>query len=101
VAITVTAKADLATQAIRERVTRLVSASRVLTVNSALATAQKNDDLDGGGLARCPVVTDATTTVDGKDVEGGSRITVRADKPDQVAALQKEAKARAAALPKR
>ncbi len=48
----------------------------------------------GGGLGRCPIVVEGDTTVDVKDVEGGSEITVKAKK--DVPALQKEAKARAA-----
>lgn len=50
----------------------------------------------GGGLGHCPVVVEGDTTVEVKDVEGGSEITVKAKKDP--AALQKEAKARAAAL---
>lgn len=48
----------------------------------------------GGGLGRCPVVVEGDTTVEVKDIENGSEITVKAKK--DVAALQKEAKARAA-----
>ena len=48
----------------------------------------------GGGLGRCPVVVEGDTTVEVKDVENGSEITVKAKK--DVAALQKESKARAA-----
>lgn len=50
----------------------------------------------GGGLGHCPVVVEGDTTVEVKDVEGGSEITVKTKKDP--AALQKEAKARAAAL---
>ena len=48
----------------------------------------------GGGLGRCPVVVEGDTTVEVKDIENGSEITVKAKK--DVAALQKEAKERAA-----
>lgn len=48
----------------------------------------------GGGLGRCPVVVEGDTTVDVKDIDNGVEITVKAKK--DVAALQKEAKARAA-----
>ena len=48
----------------------------------------------GGGLGRCPVVVEGDTTVEVKDIENGSEITVKAKK--DVPALQKEAKARAA-----
>jgi hypothetical protein len=48
----------------------------------------------GGGLGRCPIVVEGDTTVEVKDVENGSEITVKAKK--DIPALQKEAKARAA-----
>jgi hypothetical protein len=48
----------------------------------------------GGGLGRCPVVVEGDTTVEVKDIENGSEITVKAKK--NVAGLQKEAKERAA-----
>ncbi len=48
----------------------------------------------GGGLGRCPVVVEGDTTVEVKDIANGSEITVKAKK--DVAALQKEAKERAA-----
>lgn len=47
----------------------------------------------GGGLGRCPVVVEGDTTVDVKDIENGTEITVKAKK--DVAGLQKEAKLRA------
>jgi TusA-related sulfurtransferase len=47
----------------------------------------------GGGLGRCPVVVEGDTTVEVKDIENGSEITVKAKK--DVPALQKEAKLRA------
>lgn len=47
----------------------------------------------GGSLGRCPVVVEGETTVDVKEVEGGAELTVKAK---DVAALQKETKARAA-----
>jgi hypothetical protein len=48
----------------------------------------------GGGLGRCPIVVEGDTTVEVKDIDNGSEITVKAKK--DVPALQKEAKARAA-----
>ena len=48
----------------------------------------------GGGLGRCPVVVEGNTTVEVKDIDNGSEITVKAKK--DVPALQKEAKERAA-----
>ncbi|MEA2746290.1 MAG: hypothetical protein QOI41_433 [Myxococcales bacterium] len=47
----------------------------------------------GGGLGRCPIVVEGDTTVDVKDVDNGSEITVKAKK--DVVGLQKEAKLRA------
>lgn len=48
----------------------------------------------GGGLGRCPVVVEGDTIVDVKEIDNGVEINVKAKK--DVAALQKEAKARAA-----
>ena len=50
----------------------------------------------GGGLGKCPVIVEGDTTVEVKDVENGSEITVKAKK--DVATLQKEAKLRAASF---
>lgn len=47
----------------------------------------------GGGLGRCPIVVEGDTTVDVKDIDNGSEISVKAKK--DVAGLQKEAKLRA------
>jgi len=47
----------------------------------------------GGTVARCPIVVQGDTTVDVKEVEGGVEVTVSTKK--DVAALQKESKARA------
>ena len=47
----------------------------------------------GGGLGKCPVIVEGDTTVEVKDIENGTEITVKAKK--DVGALQKEAKLRA------
>ena len=52
-----------------------------------------SEGMGGGGLGRCPVVVEGDTTVDVKDIENGTEITVKAKK--DVAGLQKEAKLRA------
>jgi hypothetical protein len=49
--------------------------------------------MGGGGLGRCPVIVEGDTTVDVKDIENGTEITVKAKK--DVPGLQKEAKLRA------
>jgi TusA-related sulfurtransferase len=102
VIVTVTTKDEVAIKDIRERVTRLVSTSRMQTAWQATGGSTQHDGRGhgGGGVGKCPVVMESTT-VDAKDVEGGSRITVKADKPDKVAALQKETRDRTAALAKK
>ncbi len=49
----------------------------------------------GGNIGRCPVIVEGDTTVDVKDIENGSEITVKSKKAPDVGALQKEAKLRA------
>lgn len=48
----------------------------------------------GGGLGRCPIVVEGEPSITVKEIEGGVEVDVKAKK--DVAALQKEAKARAA-----
>ena len=57
-------------------------------------TEHNSEGKGGGGIGRCPVIVEGDTTVEVKDIENGSEITVKAKK--DVAALQKEAKLRAA-----
>lgn len=91
VIVTVTAKAPEAVKEVRDRSKRLVSASTA-TTDKPGHTGQGQG---GGSVGRCPVVLEHAT-VAAKDVEGGSELTVKADKPEFVANLQKEAKERAA-----
>lgn len=92
VLVTVTGNADAATQ-IRKRAQHLVEAAK----KDPASIKHSGEGSGGGGLGRCPVVL-KDTTVTAKDVEGGSQITVKPLKPEGLAALQKEAKDRAAGL---
>ena len=56
-------------------------------------TEHNSEGKGGGGIGRCPVIVEGDTTVEVKDIENGSEITVKAKK--DVGALQKEAKLRA------
>jgi hypothetical protein len=93
VLVTVTAKDADGAKEIRARAAHLAQASKL----DAGKPEHKGDGHGGGGLGRCPVVLQ-DAIVEAKDVEGGSAITVKAEKKDGVAALQKEAKERAAAF---
>jgi TusA-related sulfurtransferase len=90
VMVTVTGKGDDVVKDIRERAKKLVEASKY----DAGKPEHTGEGHGGGGLGRCPVVL-LDTTVEAKDVEGGSQLTVKADKKDGVAALQKESHDRA------
>lgn len=92
VVITVTGTGD-GVKEIRDRAKHTAEVSKL---TEAPKVEHNSEGKGGGGLGHCPVVVEGDTTVEAKDVEGGSEITVKAKK--DVAALQKEAKARAAAL---
>ena len=88
--ILVTAKGDSRVQQIRER------AKHVAMVASEDGGAAHHDGngKGGGGLGRCPVIVQ-DTVVDVKDVEGGSKINVKAKVAAKSAEMRKEAKDRA------
>jgi hypothetical protein len=90
VIVTVTGTGD-AVKDIRERAKHAADVSKMAEPPKVEHTAEGKG---GGGLGRCPVVVEGDTTVDVKEIESGVEITVKAKK--DVAALQKEAKARAA-----
>src|SRR5207247_2655745 len=71
VEIAVTAKSADATKDIRERAKHLVDAAKL----NPTAPKHTGEGEGGGVLGRCPVPM-KDTTVDAKDVDGGSRITV-------------------------
>ena len=52
-----------------------------------------SEGMGGGNVGRCPVIVEGDTTVEAKDIENGSELTVKAKK--DVPALQKEAHLRA------
>lgn len=90
VVVTVTGTGD----GVREIRDRAKHAANVAKLPEPPKPEHTSEGKGGGGLGRCPVVVEGDTTVDVKDIEGGAEITVKAKK--DVAALQKEAKARAA-----
>ena len=89
VLVTVTGPADKVSE-IRARAKH---AAEVAKKPEAAKIEHTGGGTGGGGLGRCPIVVEGDTTVDVKDVEGGVEVDVKAKK--DVAALQKEAKARA------
>lgn len=91
VEVAVTAKDEAAQREIRARAAHLVEASKA----DPTGVAHTGDGKGGGGLGRCPVVMKGTT-VQAKDIEGGSLLAVKAVSPNDVATLRKEAAARAA-----
>lgn len=54
-----------------------------------------SEGMGGGNVGRCPVIVEGDTTVDAKDIDNGSELTVKAKKDVPVPALQKEAHLRA------
>lgn len=93
VVITVTG-AGSAVQEIRDRAKHT---SDIAKLPEPPKVEHNSEGKGGGGLGRCPVVVEGDTSVDVKDIEGGSEITVKAKK--DVASLQKEAKLRAGNFP--
>jgi TusA-related sulfurtransferase len=94
VVITVTAKDEAAVQEIRKRAAHLAEAAK------KPGGGQHTGEGDfGGSRGHCPVVMkDTTITV--SEVKGGAKLTVKADKPDDVKTLQTAVKDRQAALAK-
>jgi hypothetical protein len=90
VVVTVTATGDK----VKDVRDRAKHTAEVAKMTDAPKVEHNSEGKGGGGLGRCPVVVEGDTTVEVKDIENGSEITVKAKK--DVAALQKEAKARAA-----
>ena len=93
VVVTVTGAGD----AIRDIRARAKHTAEIAKMPDAPKAEHNSEGKGGGGLGRCPVVVEGDTTVDVKDIDGGSEITVKAKK--DVPALQKETKARAANFP--
>lgn len=74
--------------------TRAKHAADVAKVADAGKVEHSGSGTGGGGLGRCPIVVEGDTTVDVKEIPGGVEVEVKSKK--DVAALQKEAKLRAA-----
>jgi hypothetical protein len=90
VTITVTAASADATKEIRDRGKHVAQIAK----DGAKATTHDGEGHGGGGLGRCPIVL-SNTTVDAKDVEGGSQFTVKAKQAGDLDKLRKESKDRA------
>lgn len=90
VVVTVKGKDEAGTKEIRERARFLVEASK----KDPSDVTHRGDGSGGGGFGRCPVVL-RDTTVEAKDVDGGSELTVKPKKAEDLAALETEAKERA------
>ena len=90
VVVTVVAKDEARTKEIRERAKTLVEAAK----KDPSGVAHKGDSSGGGGFGRCPVVI-KDTTVEAKEIAGGSEFTVKPKTAADVAALEKESKERA------
>jgi TusA-related sulfurtransferase len=90
VEVTVTAKSADATKEIRERAKHLVEAAK----KDPSAPKHDGSGEGGGGLGRCPVPM-KDTSIDAKDVDGGSRLTVKPTNAADLTLIQKEAKERA------
>jgi hypothetical protein len=90
VIVTVTGTGDK----VKEIQERAKHAAEVAKLAEPPKVEHNSEGKGGGGLGRCPVVVEGDTTVEVKDIANGSEITVKAKK--DVAALQKEAKERAA-----
>jgi len=90
VVVTVTATGDK----VKEVRDRAKHTAEIAKLPEPPKVEHNSEGKGGGGLGRCPVVVEGDTTVEVKDIENGSEITVKAKK--NVAALQKEAKERAA-----
>ena len=93
VVVTVVAKEEPKTKEIRERSKFLVDASK----KDPNSVAHKGDGSGGGGFGRCPVVL-KDTSVESKDVEGGSELTVKPKDAAGLAALEREASDRLAKI---
>lgn len=92
VEVTITASAAEAVAQIRERTKHLVE---VAAKNPDKASHSGEGD-GGGMLGRCPVVLNDTTLASA-DVEGGVKVTIKPNKPENLDWLKKEVAAREAA----
>lgn len=92
--VTVTGPADKVAE-IRERAKH---AAAVAKRDGGTKGEHGGDGSGGGGLGRCPIVVDGDTRVAIKEIDGGAEVAVTTKGADAIAALQKEAKARAVAF---
>ena len=93
VEITITSKDAPAVADIRARTQVLVDASK-----SPAAQSKHTGGGGGGGVyGRCPVVMHETS-VDAKDIEGGTKVTVKAKNADEVDFVRRESRERQTAI---
>jgi TusA-related sulfurtransferase len=93
VQILVTAKGEPAVGDIRARAKKIVEASK-----TQAATVHHSGNGEGGGaFGRCPIVL-RNTTIDVADAEGGSKITVKPEKKEELDWLRRESRERQVAL---
>lgn len=93
VELTITAKDEAATKEIRERSKFLVEAAKLDPTD----VKHTGEGKGGGGLGRCPVVM-KDTSIEAKDVPGGSLVTVKPKTAADLANVAKEAKERSEAF---
>ena len=78
---------------IRARAQRLLAASK-----TEARGGHDGKGVGGGGLGKCPAVL-AETLVDVSDAQGGVQITLKPEKPESLATLRDEVRARLKELP--
>jgi hypothetical protein len=93
VVVTVTAPADAAANEIRSRAKHLAE----VAVKNPTEIKHDGEGDGGGGLGNCPVVL-ADTSVIAQDVPGGSKITVKPTRPDDLAKLRLVSRERASKM---
>jgi hypothetical protein len=93
VLVTVTAQGDGPAADIRSRAKHLAE----VAIKNPTEIKHDGEGDGGGGLGNCPVVL-ADTTVTAEDVPGGSKITVKPTKPEDLAKLKQVARERASKL---
>ncbi len=87
--VVVTAKDEAASAEIRKRAKHLVDVAKV----EAVTIQHTGGGTGGGGLGRCPVVLEDTLLAE-KDIPGGAAVSVKAQKPEDLGAIRREAQDR-------
>jgi hypothetical protein len=92
VEIAITSKDAAKTEEIRKRAKHVVDSAKA----EPQSVVHNGEGHGGGGLGLCEVVL-KDTTVTSEDIDGGSKITVKPNKPVDIEWLKKETQARHAA----